>query len=292
MKDQIEALHRLQVQDRRMVSLEQKLAAIPVRMAEMERDLGKLESMLRTELQRLDESRTFLASLGLHGQFVHTPGHSDDSISVLLDSGEVFTGDLTHATKDPALRRKRMHELHDLAWQLKVPEVRFIRNFADDDAYIAALAASVREHWKRNGQAERLVLSFHGIPKRSLELGDPYHCECHKTARLLGEALQLAPGQLVVSFQSRFGRAKWLEPATDAVLAAEGQRGTRKLAIAAPGFSADCLETREELAIRGREQFAAAGGTHYAALDCLNTSEAGMTMLEALVRRELAGWTG
>jgi len=130
------------------------------------------------------------------------------------------------------------------------------------------------------------------MPERTLHLGDPYHCQCRKTARLLAEALAGEWGDLRVetSFQSRFGRAKWLEPATDALLAAEAARGTRRLVIAAPGFSADCLETREELAIRGREQFLAAGGQDYAALDCLNAGEAGMTMLEALVRRELAGW--
>jgi ferrochelatase len=130
------------------------------------------------------------------------------------------------------------------------------------------------------------------MPERTLRLGDPYHCQCRKTARLLAEAL--APDfpdlRIEVSFQSRFGRAKWLEPATDAVIAAEAARGTRALAIAAPGFSADCLETLEELAIRGREQFAAVGGSRFAALSCLNAGEDGMAMLESLVRRELGGW--
>ena len=139
---------------------------------------------------------------------------------------------------------------------------------------------------------EVLLLSFHGMPERTLHLGDPYHCQCRKTARLLAEAMaaDFPRLRIEVSFQSRFGKAKWLEPATDAVLAAEAAKGTRSLAVAAPGFSADCLETREELAIRGREQFMAAGGAEYAALDCLNDGAAGMAMLEALVRRELAGW--
>ncbi len=118
-------------------------------------------------------------------------------------------------------------------------------------------------------EPERLLLSFHGMPQRTLELGDPYHCHCQKTARLLGEAL----GRPVdVAFQSRFGRAKWLEPATDATLAAYPSQGVTRIAIAAPGFSADCLETLEELGIRGRETFLAAGGTHFARLDCLNDS--------------------
>jgi ferrochelatase len=130
------------------------------------------------------------------------------------------------------------------------------------------------------------------MPERTLHLGDPYHCQCRKTARLLAEALapQFPNLRIEVSFQSRFGRAKWLEPATDAVIAAEAAKGTRRLVIAAPGFSADCLETLEELAIRGKQQFHDAGGTQFAALECLNAGEAGMAMLETLARRELAGW--
>lgn len=177
-----------------------------------------------------------------------------------------------------------------MRWQ---PAVRTLPPYYDDPAHIAALRSDLaRQLAALDFVPEVLLLSFHGMPERTLHLGDPYHCQCRKTARLLAEALAGDfPGLRVeVSFQSRFGRAKWLEPATGAVLAAEALRGTRRLAIAAPGFSADCLETREELAIRGREQFAAAGGTQFAALDCLNTSDAGMAMLERLVRRELAGW--
>ena len=177
-----------------------------------------------------------------------------------------------------------------MRWQ---PAIRTLPPYYDDPLHIAAL----RDDLTRQLAAlafvpEVLLLSFHGMPERTLTLGDPYHCHCRKTARLLSEAL--APGlpglRIETSFQSRFGKAKWLEPATDAVLAAEATQGTRRLAIAAPGFSADCLETREELAIRGREQFVEAGGTHFATLDCLNAGDAGMAMLEALVRRELSGW--
>jgi ferrochelatase len=131
------------------------------------------------------------------------------------------------------------------------------------------------------------LLSFHGMPRRTLELGDPYHCHCRKTARLLGEAMGR---EIDVAFQSRFGRATWLEPATDAVLKAYPAQGVTRVAIAAPGFSADCLETIEELGIRGRADFLAAGGTDFARLDCLNDGDPGMEMLETLVRRELAGW--
>jgi ferrochelatase len=130
------------------------------------------------------------------------------------------------------------------------------------------------------------------MPERTLRLGDPYHCHCQKNARLLGEAFARShPGlKLATSFQSRFGRAKWLEPATDDVIKVQGANGIRRMVVAAPGFSSDCLETIEELGIRGREDFEAAGGTHFAALTCLNTGEPGMEMLEALIRRELAGW--
>lgn len=181
-------------------------------------------------------------------------------------------------------------QLAAMRWQ---PAVRTLPPYYDDPAHIEALRAdTARQLRALDFVPEVLLLSFHGMPERTLHLGDPYHCQCRKTARLLGEALaaEFPALRIEVSFQSRFGRAKWLEPATDAVLAAEAQRGTRRLAISAPGFSADCLETREELAIRGREQFTEAGGAHFAALDCLNTSDAGMTMLEDLVRRELAGW--
>jgi ferrochelatase len=125
------------------------------------------------------------------------------------------------------------------------------------------------------------------MPQRTLELGDPYHCHCRKTARLLSEA---SGRELTVTFQSRFGRAKWLEPATDTTLAAMPCQGVRKIALFAPGFSADCLETLEELAIRGREQFIEAGGTHFAYLPCLNDSPVGLEMLRSIISRELDGW--
>ncbi len=170
-------------------------------------------------------------------------------------------------------------------WQ---PALRTLAPYHDDPLYIDALVADLeRQLGALEFTPDRLLLSFHGMPLRTLQLGDPYHCHCHKTARLVGERLSV-PTE--ISFQSRFGRAKWLEPATDTVLEALPGRGVRKLAIAAPGFSADCLETIEELGIRGREQFIEAGGTDFARLDCLNDGAAGMDMIEAIARRELAGW--
>jgi ferrochelatase len=174
--------------------------------------------------------------------------------------------------------------LAGLRWQ---PALRFLPPYPDDPAYIAALRTSVETGFAALDFAPDVLLaSFHGMPQRTLDLGDPYHCQCRKTARLLSEAL----GRPVeVAFQSRFGRAKWLEPATDATLERLGREG-KSVAIFAPGFAADCLETLEELALRGREQFSAAGGTHFAYLPCLNDGAPGLAMLEALVRRELAGW--
>ncbi|MAC56904.1 MAG: ferrochelatase [Novosphingobium sp.] len=180
--------------------------------------------------------------------------------------------------------------LGEMRWQ---PAVRTLPPYYDDAAYIDALEEDlVAQVAALDFVPEVVLLSYHGMPERTLHLGDPYHCHCRKTSRLLLERLQhRLPGvRIETSFQSRFGRAKWLEPATETVLAAEAASGTRRLAIAAPGFSADCVETLEELAIRGREVFAEAGGERYAVLACLNDREPGMTMLETLVRRELGGW--
>jgi ferrochelatase len=176
--------------------------------------------------------------------------------------------------------------LAGMRWQ---PAIRTLPPYHDDPAYIAALKASVEAALAGlDFVPEAIVASFHGMPQRTLDLGDPYHCHCRKTARLLGEAMGR---ELLVAFQSRFGRAKWLEPATDKVLEALPGKGVKRVAIVAPGFSADCLETLEELAIRGRESFLAAGGTHFAYLPCLNASAESIAMLRLLIARELEGWT-
>ena len=178
-------------------------------------------------------------------------------------------------------------KLRTMRWQ---PAMRTLPPYYDDPLYIDALAADLGAQMVQPAQPEVLLLSFHGMPQRTLELGDPYHCHCRKTARLLETALGRPDLRVVTTFQSRFGRAKWLEPATDAVLVEEARNGTRRVAIAAPGFAADCLETLEELAMRGKETFLAAGGEELTVFSCLNAGDAGMAMLEALVRRELAGW--
>lgn len=188
----------------------------------------------------------------------------------------------TATANDEAFR-----ELAKMRWQ---PAIRTLPPYYDHPAYIDALATSVRDGLSRLDFApDAIVCSFHGMPQRTLELGDPYHCHCQKTGRLLSEALGR---DLIVTFQSRFGRAKWLEPATDQMLAELAGRGVRKVAVLAPGFSADCLETLEELAIRGRSSFEEAGGEDFAYLPCLNDSPAGMDMLRTVIGAELEGWMG
>ena len=172
-----------------------------------------------------------------------------------------------------------------MRWQ---PALRTLPPYYDDPLYIEALASSLRRQVSAlDFEPDRLLLSFHGMPVRTLELGDHYHCHCRKTARLLSEALG---SDVDIAFQSRFGRAKWLEPSTEATLASYPRQGVKRVAVAAPGFSVDCIETLEELGIRGRKTFLGAGGDEFALIDCLNDSPEGIDMLEALVSRELAGW--
>ncbi len=180
---------------------------------------------------------------------------------------------------------KAFAALAGMRWQ---PALRTLPPYHDDPAYIGALKSSIEQGLSALDFApDTIVASFHGMPERTLELGDPYHCHCQKTARLLSEALGR---EVIISFQSRFGRAKWLGPATDTMLEELPGKGVKKVAILAPGFSADCLETLEELAIRGRESFVEAGGTHFAYLPCLNDGPLGIEMLRILLARELEGW--
>ena len=175
--------------------------------------------------------------------------------------------------------------LRKMRWQ---PAVRTLPPYHDDPGYIDALKqVTEAELAALDFEPNAVIASFHGMPERTLHLGDPYHCHCQKTARLLSAAMGR---ELLVTFQSRFGRAKWLTPATDTTLAELPAKGLKKIAILAPGFSADCLETLEELAIRGRETFLEAGGTHFAYLPCLNASGPGVVMLRSLLARELEGW--
>lgn len=173
------------------------------------------------------------------------------------------------------------------------PEMRSVRNFHDHPGYIGALEQTVRSHWQTAGLPDadtRLVISFHGLPKRSLTLGDPYFCECQKTGRLLAERLNLAPEQYKICFQSRFGKAEWLQPYTAPSLEAMAKAGVKRVDILCPGFVADCLETLEEIAQEGRHGFLAAGGSRYDYIPCLNDSPAWIRALAALVEQHTGGW--
>jgi ferrochelatase len=172
----------------------------------------------------------------------------------------------------------------------RLPEMRFVNEYHDDPGYIAALAERVSAHWRSNGRGERLVLSFHGVPHRSLMLGDPYHCQCHKTARLLGAQLQLSKQELVVTFQSRFGKAKWLEPYTEPTLRQLAADGVKNVDVMCPGFVADCLETLEEIDQEAREAFLEAGGQTFNYVACLNDSPAWIRALAGVAERHLQGW--
>jgi len=171
-----------------------------------------------------------------------------------------------------------------------IPELRFVNHYHDDARYIAALAAQVRKHWSNGGRPDVLVMSFHGIPERSLHLGDPYHCECMKTARLLAEQLGLTQAQYKVTFQSRLGRTKWLQPYTEPSLIAMGQAGVRRVDVICPAFTSDCLETLEEINMEARQAFLTAGGKEFNYIACLNDDPAWITALCGIAEQHLSGW--
>ncbi|MDT8991216.1 ferrochelatase [Curvibacter sp. APW13] len=171
-----------------------------------------------------------------------------------------------------------------------LPEMRFVNRYHDHPAYIAALAASIRKRWALSGRPDRLLMSFHGVPLRTLQLGDPYHCECHKTARLLAQALGLKKDEWGVSFQSRLGRAQWLQPYTEPTLVQWAQTGVRKVHVVCPGFTADCLETLEEIAMEARHAFLDAGGTEFHYLPCLNDEDQWIDALADIAALHLQGW--
>ena len=171
-----------------------------------------------------------------------------------------------------------------------VPELRFIRNYHDHEAYIQALKNSILDYWQSNGRPDKLVMSFHGLPKAFLMRGDPYHCECYKTARLLAEQLGLSKDQYMVTFQSRLGRAEWLQPYTAPSVQALGKQGIKRIDVVCPGFTADCLETLEEIAMEVKQDFLSAGGKEFHYIPCLNESPAWMRALAEITEQHLIGW--
>jgi ferrochelatase len=201
---------------------------------------------------------------------------------LVLPSYPQYSGATTASTMDAvgawAARRR------------KLPELRFVNNFHDDPGYIAALANSVREHWAREGRPDKLVMSFHGMPARTLQLGDPYHCECMKTGRMLAQALNLDKDDYLVTFQSRFGQAKWLEPYTEPSLKRLASKGVKRVDVICPGFSADCLETLEEIKLEASAAFLGAGGQSFHYIPCLNDRPDWIAALAKIAARHLQGW--
>ncbi len=172
----------------------------------------------------------------------------------------------------------------------QIPEFRFVNHYHDAPGYIGALADKIRAYWRQNGQSEQLLMSFHGVPERTLMLGDPYHCECHKTARLLAEKLGLSKDRYKVTFQSRFGKAKWLEPYTEPTLVKMAQSGVTSVDVVCPGFTGDCLETLEEISMEARHAFLASGGKTFNYIECLNDSPQWAAALAEFCIGHLAGW--
>lgn len=193
-----------------------------------------------------------------------------------------FSGSTTESVRDAVNRY--------LATRTSPPEVRFIKSFHDDEGYIDALAKRVMKHWEQNGSTRarggKLFMSFHGIPKRSVERGDPYQRECLRTADLLAARLGLNPEDWMVTFQSRFGRAEWLQPYTEPTLVALARNGLKRADIVCPGFPSDCLETLEELGMDAREAFLSAGGEEFHLIPCLNEDAAWIEALAGLAQRE------
>ncbi|XAH22106.1 ferrochelatase [Xylophilus sp. GW821-FHT01B05] len=179
------------------------------------------------------------------------------------------------------------------AWsarQRHLPELRFVNRYHDDPGYIAALAARVEAYWRTEGRGELLVMSFHGVPERTRDLGDPYHCEALKTARLLSSELGLHEHEVKVTFQSRFGKAKWLEPYTEPTLVQLAQSGVKRVDVVCPGFTSDCLETLEEINMEARHAFMNAGGEQFHYIPCLNDSHPWIAALSGIAQQHLAGW--
>ncbi|MEM1036971.1 MAG: ferrochelatase [Pseudomonadota bacterium] len=192
------------------------------------------------------------------------------------------------AATTASVNDRTFNKLKKMRWQ---PAVRTAASFHDQPSYIRALANSIREHVETlDWTPDKVIMSYHGIPKSYFDKGDPYHCHCHKTTRLVSEALEWEKGYAMTTFQSRFGPTEWLKPYTDKTLEELPEQGCKKVLMVSPAFISDCLETIEELGMEGEEEFLEAGGTHYSLVPCLNDTEPGIDVIEDIVRRELGGW--
>ena len=178
----------------------------------------------------------------------------------------------------------------ELGKMRNIPALRTIKHFHDNAGYIAALAENIENYWNEHGRPDKLVMSFHGVPRKTLDAGDPYHCECHKTGRLVAEALSLTNDQYQICFQSRFGFAKWLDPYTSEILEELGKQKLKRVDVVCPGFVSDCLETLEEIAIEGKAIFMAAGGEDYHYIPSLNEHPVWIRALSGIVRANLTDW--
>jgi len=259
-----------------------------------ERDESPLRTITRTQADRLGTVlRARHEGLVLDWAMRYGRPAIGERLQALVDAGcdrivvfalyPQYSATTTATVHDEAFRA-----LMRLRWQ---PALRTIPPYHDDAGYIDALADSVRAQTAAQGwEPEVLLASFHGLPQRYFEAGDPYYCHCRKTGRLLGEALGMGENRLRVTFQSRFGPQEWLQPYTDETLAALPGEGVRSVSVITPGFAADCLETLEEIAMGGKEQFLEAGGEHFSVVPCLNDSERHIGLLADLLERELAGW--
>lgn len=178
----------------------------------------------------------------------------------------------------------------DYVSRRQIPSLRFVASYHNYPPYIDAIVESIREHWKLHGQAEKLLLSYHGLPKFSHDKGDPYYTQCNETSQLIAEALELNGDQYMTVFQSRFGAAEWLQPYTDETLKSLAKQGTRFVQVICPGFSADCLETIEEIGVENRDYFLEGGGERYEYIPALNASEAHIKVLASLINENVQGW--
>lgn len=203
---------------------------------------------------------------------------------VVLPMYPQYSGSTTGSTFDAVAK--------DFTKRRWLPDLRFIANYHDHPQYIKAIANSIKNHWQKNGKPEKLVFSFHGVPLKYLHQGDPYHCQCLKTSRLVAEELNLDQSEYLTTFQSRFGKATWLKPYTDKTLIALAEQGVRNLQVVCPGFSSDCLETIEEINVENREYFEHAGGEVFSYIPALNASDEHIALLASLVEQNTQGWEG
>lgn len=240
--------------------------------------------------------RDYLQERGHEVQVVHAMRYGSPSLPSVLDSLKMdgcdriliipaypqYSGTTTASIFDAVFRH--------YAKVRNVPELRLVKHYHDHEAYIEALTKSILAYWDVHGRPDKLVMSFHGVPKRTLLLGDPYHCECQKTARLVAERLDLSLDAYVVTFQSRFGKAEWLQPYTAPTLEKLAESGVGRVDVVCPGFTSDCLETLEEIAMEGRQDFLKAGGKEFYYIPCLNEGAEWIAALAEIAEQHIIGW--